>query len=118
MKKATTYIFAAAALLNLWYAACLCELAERMEALYVQIIGRNDPTLPWLTDHVLACPWWPYVFAVVCAGGAILSVCTKSKDLALTRCLVALLALETFFLFATAFAYCFPQLPMTPFGLN
>jgi cytochrome bd-type quinol oxidase subunit 2 len=74
--------------------------------------------LPALTDLIIRIHPWPYMAAALSAAFAAAGFATPIKSRALLHIAFWIVALAAFILLATAFAYCFPFVPivseMTP----
>ena len=102
MKKLTSSLFFLLVCFNVFFALCLSSVTAKHGYLIKESFGT---ALPLPTQWVLHYSWWPWVGALICAIGTVLSLLGKSKDNVLRNLLTAVLFVELGVMFLTAVAF-------------
>lgn len=106
MKKVSTWLWIAVALVNLGVGAVVDNTCAFMARTYAQYMGIVH--LPILTERVLAVPWWPYGIAAIALLAAVVSVRTGPESKVVLIGIAGLLLAEMVALAFTALGLCLP----------
>jgi hypothetical protein len=106
MRKASTWVWIAVALVNLGVGAVISHTCAFMARTYADLMGVT--ALPILTERVLAVPWWPYGIAAIAFLAAVASVLAKQETKVATVLIAGLLLAEIVALAFTALGLCLP----------
>jgi len=113
MKRLTTYYFLLLAGSNL----LLAQYLPSAITLFEDVISKGPlggMQLPFVTERVFGCPWWPWVGVAICVFGAMLSLLGIPKDNVLKNLLVIFLIIEFWALFTTMAAFHMPFIILNP----
>jgi hypothetical protein len=106
MKKASTYYFAALALLNGLVVCGASQLNGVMTTQYARMM--EGKRLPALTELVVAWPWWPHLFCFLGLAGCAISLCTRLRSVTLCHAIIVCLLAELLAAFIAMMAYALP----------
>jgi len=107
MKKLTTYCFLLIGGLNVLFVHYLSVVSANY-GVTVRDKFLDGLPLPWFTEMVLQCSWWPWVGVAICVAGAVLSLLGKPKDNVLRDLLTVLLIVELGIMFLSVIAFNLP----------
>ena len=110
MKKSGAWYFVILAVLFILLGRASGYLNFEMTRTYQMLFdGRG---LPVLTTLVMRTCTWPHLAAALCAALAVLGFSTRIKSNILVHLAFWIGVIACVFLLATAFAYCFPFVPI------
>jgi uncharacterized membrane protein len=106
MKKTATYYFGVLAALNALAAVVMSSMNGNIALVYARLF--EGKPYPAITNMVFECPWWPYIFCVLCLAGCAMSIFSKIRDDSLCHIVILSLATELVLVFMVMLGYLLP----------